>query len=131
MKERYNKFRVTSFIFWMISVYAVFFLVYCLLFNNTTTIMHILFVFAVACFIYVDFALIMEYRKVNNVLSQIKRVESKYKYFQTYVDENNLIIETLKDEIEKLRNDLMWLEIKAEKIEQDEKFVKYMVDLKQ
>lgn len=131
MKERYNKFRVTAFIFWMISVYAVFFLVYCLLFNNTTTIMHILFVFAVACFIYVDFALIMEYRKVNNVLSQIKRVESKYKYFQTYVDENNLIIEILKEEVEKLRKDLMWLEIKSKKIEQDEKLVKYMVDLKQ
>ena len=35
------------------------------------------------------------------------------------------------EEVEKLRNDLMCLEIKSEKIEQDEKFVKYMVDLKQ
>lgn len=131
MREKFDKYKITSFVFWIISVYAIFLSIYCVLLNNATSITQLLFIFALACFIYMDVVLVMEYIKVNKLLRQIKGVETKYKYFQTYVDESNLIIETLKEEVESLKKDLSDLKIESKEISEDEKFVKYIVDLKQ
>ncbi len=131
MREKFDKYKITSFVFWIASVYAIFLSVYCLILNNSTSLTQLLFIFALACFVYMDIVLLMEYAKVNKTLKQIKGVETKYKYFQTYVDENNLIIETLKEEVENLKKDLSDLQIKSQEISEDEKFVKYSINLKQ
>lgn len=131
MKQDMIKYKLTSFIFWIISLYAIFLVVYCLLLGNATSLTQLLFVFALGCFIYIDIVLIMEYIKVNKTLTQIRGVETKYQYFETYVDENTLVIETLKEEVDRLKKDLDNMKIKSEEVAHDEKFVKYAVDLKQ
>ena len=131
MKKDMIKYTIRSFVFWIASLYAMFLAIHCWLLGNATSLVQLLFLFAVGCFIYIDIVLVMEYIKINKMLTQIRTVERKYKYFETYIDENVLVIETLKDEVESLKKDLNKMQIKAEKVVQDEKFVKYAVRLKQ
>lgn len=130
MKEKLRRFdRKTVLIFWVVLAYVLFLFVDVLILGNIPTITKIIIVFAVASFVYIAVDLLIQYFKVSEVLMSIKDIERKYRYFEKYTYEGDLIVEIKVIDNENFINDLNSIKAEYKVFSKDDKLVKYVISL--
>ena len=124
-----NKNKLIVLGFWLALLYFVVLSVTFILFKHKTSVVELAFIFAIGCFIYVDVTLTIEYMKTKKTLDSIKGIQSRYEYFQTYMEDNTMIIEIQKNEIETLKKDVELLKLQVKELKEDEKLIQYLVQM--
>lgn len=124
-----NRNKLIVFGFWISLLYLIVLSISFLLFKHKTSLVELAFIFAIGCFIYVDVTLTKEYIKAKKTLESIKKIQSRYEYFQTYMEDNTMIIEIQKNEIEILKKDIELLKLQVKELKEDEKLVQYLVQM--
>lgn len=124
-----NKNKLIIFGFWISLLYLIVLSVTFILFKHKTSLVELAFIFAIGCFIYVDVTLTIEYFKAKKILGSIKSIQSRYEYFQTYMEDNTMIIEIQKNEIEILKKDIELLKLQVKELKEDERLVQYLVQI--
>ncbi|MBE5821757.1 MAG: hypothetical protein E7311_04120 [Clostridiales bacterium] len=124
-----NKNKLIVFGFWISLLYLIVLSVAFILFKHKTSVVELAFIFAIGCFVYVDITLTMEYLRTKKTLEAIKKIQSRYEYFQTYMEDNTMIIEIEKNEIEILKKDIELLKLQVKELKEDEKLIQYLVQM--
>lgn len=124
-----NKNKLIVFGFWMALLYLIALTIAFIAFEHKTSIVELAFIFAIGCFIYVDVTLLLEYLKTKKLLENVKKIQGRYEYFQTYMENNIMIIEIQKNEIEILKKDIELLKLQVKELKQDDKLIQYLVQI--
>ena len=124
-----KKNKLIIFGFWISLLYIIVLGFTFILFKHKTSIVELAFIFAIGCFVYVDINLSIEYLRTKKLLDSIKKIQSRYEYFQTYMEDDAVIIEIAKNEIEILKKDIELLKIQVNELKEDEKLIQYIVKM--
>ncbi len=124
-----KKKKIAIFGFWIALLYLVVLCIYFFILKKSITVVEVIFIFAIGCFVYVDVALSKEYMRTKKIMSAVKSIESRYEYMQTYIEENTMIIEIQKKEVERLKKDIEELRITMEQLKEDKELIQFYVKM--
>ncbi len=88
---------------------------------------HIIFVIGISIIVYTALVLTMQYKSSQNKLNWVNSIYDQFAHMQIFLDNNNLILEILEGELEKLEQYANAKSFKLERISDKNDLVKVLV----